>query len=161
MKPFPLVITALVLCSPVLAQDAAVKKAIQAQYEKEALGLAKKDAKAMLSINTSDYTTTDDKGKTTTMAELKDQITQLFGMMQSAKVATKIEKLTLKGDTATVIASDSSTVTLLNPQTKAKSVLTGTSRNEDTWIKQKGTWLRQKNKVLSHKDLVDGKPIGG
>lgn len=155
-----LLITSLLLATPVLAQDAAAaKKTFQALYNKEATAFMKKDLETALSINTANYTATDTKKKTVSLADLKAQFTQIMGLAETIKLSSTVEKVTVKGDTALVLVSDKSQFVLKNPQTGQKMTLEGTSRNEDTWVKQGGTWKRQKNRALANTSLRDGKPI--
>ncbi|WP_309718826.1 hypothetical protein [Armatimonas sp.] len=161
MKTLVLLTAAFLLAAPVVAQDTAtVQKAIQAQYNKEAAAFMKKDISAGLSINTSGFATTDTKGKKTTLAEFKAALTQIISAAQSIKLSSTVEKVTVKGETATVIVSDKSLFVLTNPQTKKSTKVEGASRNEDTWIKQAGVWKRQKNRALTSQSLMDGKPVG-
>ena len=67
MKPL-FFMAAILLAAPVVAQDTVtLKKTLQAQYNKEAAAFMKKDIDSALSINTSDFTTTDTKGKKLTL----------------------------------------------------------------------------------------------
>jgi hypothetical protein len=151
---------ALLLVAPVLAQDAAtVKKTLQAQYNKEAAALMKKNVEAALSINTSDYTVTDIKGKSLSLAQIKQAFSQLTAISESIQLSSTVEKVTLKGNTAVVVTSDKSLFVLVNPQNGQKGKMEGTSRNEDLWVQKNGAWKRQKNKVLSNKTLLNGKPL--
>lgn len=161
MKSTVLIATMMFLSAPTLAQDATVKNAIQKQYDKEAAALARKDIPGIFSINTSDYSVTGLDGVTVKRAALLTKVTQVMAVTQTSQVRTKIEKVTQKGDTVSVITTDSSIMVLLDPGTKTKMTIEGTSRNEDTWVKQKGVWLRKKNRVLADKTLVNGKPVGG
>nr|WP_309689198.1 nuclear transport factor 2 family protein [Armatimonas sp.] len=159
MKPL-LFMAAILLAAPAVAQDTVtLKKTLQAQYNKEAAAFMKKDIDSALSINTSDFTTTDTKGKKLTLAEFKAAFMQITTIAQSIKLSSTVEKVTLKGDTATVTVSDKSLFTLANPQTGKKAQMEGASRNEDTWVKKSGVWKRQKNRALSNKTLMDGKPV--
>jgi ketosteroid isomerase-like protein len=154
-----LLLTVASIATPVLADDlAATKKAIQAQYDAEAAAVAKKDAVKMMAINTKDCVTIDKKGTKRTFTDHQADLAQMLSIAQSITVVTKIQKLTVKGDTAVVSTSDSSKITILNPQTKKKMVVTGNTTNEDTWVKINGVWLRKQGREISATTLIDGKP---
>lgn len=137
------------------------RDAIQTQYNKEAAALTNKDIDGALSINTSEFTATDDKGQQRSLVQLKSRLAALTAQAETMKVSSTVEKVTVKDDTAVVIVSDEVLFVVVNPQTGKKGRLEGTSRNEDLWVKKDGVWKRQKALELSNKTrmVMDEKPL--
>lgn len=126
----------------VRAQDP--QKAIQAQYDKRSAAAIKKDVAGSLAINTPDFVAIGLKNDKRTLAQLKPQLTAVFGSIKSYTITTKITKCVVKGDNATVNTVDSVTIVGKNTQESEAT-------SEDTWVKKSGQWLRTQNKLLSAK----------
>src|SRR5258708_29881 len=101
---------------PLLAESSAdARKAIQAAYDKSNAAAAKKDIAGTLAHHVPDFTTTDEKGKTHTLAEMKGQLTQIFQIAKEVHASTTIQSFSLKGNSATVKIEDHATIMMSNP----------------------------------------------
>lgn len=141
------------LAPSALAAD--TQKAIQAQYEKRAAAAKKKDVAAALAINASDFVSLDIKGNKRTLAQIKPQLTEAFASAASYTVNTKITKLTVNGDTATVSTADSVRVVMNDKKNNQEAATT----NTDIWVKKSGQWVRQQSTMHTSKVKINGKPI--
>lgn len=160
----------LALCTLIAIAPAAIradatsdaKAAIQAAYNNETAAMIKKDVKGIVAVYASDYVEIEKDGKKSTLAELKQQMQQLFPSLRNVKATQSVSKVTLKGSQATVLSRQHLEATFINPQTKKNQSLVATANLEDLWVKSgKSTWLKKQSKVLTENQTLDGKAGGG
>ena len=144
MKHKLLFLVALAALAPAgFAQDVqTAQKAIQAQYDKRSAAALKKDIAGSLAINTSEFVSIGLKGDKRTIEQLKPEFKQVFEVIKSYSITTKITQCIVKGETATVSTREAVVVV-------TKSTQESESTSEDLWVKKNGQWLRTQNKLLS------------
>lgn len=148
--------------APSLRADSSAdaRKAIAAAYAKMNAAAAKKDADGIFALHTEDYTETDVKGKKHTIAELKQQLPQIFRLAKSIKANTVIDSFSLKGSKAVVVNHDHSQIVLQNPQNPEQTAtLVVDSKSEDTWVKGPKGWQQKLSKSLSAHQTLNGKEM--
>lgn len=151
----------LVSLAPLVRADATAdaRKAIQAGFDKENAGAAKKDVQEALAPYAPDFVRTSVDGKKITLAEMKKGLTQMFAGVQTIKGTAVIQKITLKGKEATVTVKLHREITLLNPQTKKSSVIAVDVIGDTVWANNGKGWQEKSGRELSRKVTLDGKPI--
>jgi ketosteroid isomerase-like protein len=162
MKPIRILFAA-ALCAaitlPASAQDAAVRRTLDANYTKFIDHMKKKDTKAIVAMSTKDFTWKQVTGKvlnlTQAEAAMKEQLTN---MPPITGFKNTITSLKLKGDTA--VASTNSMIRMegKDPQGKTHLIeIYGSSI--DTWKKIGADWKMHRVEDLSQKVKVDGKEL--
>ena len=140
--------------------QAEAQKAIRAIYDKRSAAIAEFDAEGAWSNHANGYISITTKGERITAAQSKENLQTLLDVAESISSHTIMQKITLKGDTATVLIRDSATVVFPDPKSEdKKGVFKATERAVDTWVKRKGLWLHTQNKTLSSFVTVNGKQI--
>lgn len=146
--------------APVMADATAdAKKEIQALYDKMDAAAAKKDVKGMTASLDPNYVAVSASGQKMTLQQMKGQMTQLMAMLKEIKTKTVIQKITLKGKTATVNSKQSLTSTGTNPQSQQPMKIEVQDTSTNTWVKSGATWKLKETKSLSTKQFLNGKPI--
>jgi ketosteroid isomerase-like protein len=135
------------------------RKAIQAAYDRSDAAAVRKDLAGVLASHAPDYTWTDKHGKKHALAELKAQMTQVFQLAKEIRGKTIVKSLSLKGNSATVIAEETGSMNLVNPQKRDQEIKVEVeAKSEDVWTKTPKGWKVKSSKEISSKQLVNGKP---
>lgn len=96
--------------------------------------------------------------------QTKQELVQMFGGMPAnltmVKSTAVIDRLKLKGDTATVGTVGGWKMIFTGPDSK-KQTLEGKTIMTDTWVKTPGGWKLKQSKVESEKMTSNGKPYPG
>jgi ketosteroid isomerase-like protein len=151
-----LVLSALV--SGVRADDAAVRKALDAQYAKFSQGMIKKDMKAMFSLLTPDATFKEVGGQIMTREQMSKMMEQMMGTMTISKIGNKVETLKVKGNTAIADVTSRSSGKMKGQDGKTHTVAY-VSKSRDTWTKTAGGWKLKRIEAISETMTMDGKPV--
>jgi ketosteroid isomerase-like protein len=145
---------------PARADDAAVRKQLEAQYAKLATAFKKKNVNGVMAIGTSDFSMKEPNGTVSDAKASAEGIKQMFaGVKSFNKVEMKIQKLTVKGNQAVATSTylyDSQTPA--PPKGKShRMVQKGLSK--DTWVKAGNTWKVRVVEMLNGEMSMDGKPF--
>ena len=135
------------------------RKAIQAIYNKVDQAVARRDFKGAFASHAADYYYIDAKGRKITLAQLRRVTPRIMDAMQSYKSKTTLQKLTLKGNTASVVSRDHTEATFVNPQTQKSSRVVVDSVLQESWIKTKQGWQRKWARNISSRQTLDGRAI--
>lgn len=156
-----LLIAAALCCAPALAQDAAVKKAIQAKYTVFGQSAMKRDFAKMYSICAPDFQWISAKGKPTTVQEVQKAAAEaLTPLPPLTGASTTISGLKVKGDTAT-LENLTNLVVEGPPDEKGKRLKMELQvSSSDTWKKVGGDWKWSMAKEKSIKRLMNGVEFG-
>ncbi len=135
------------------------KTAIQSAYAKQTAAINKKDVQGVVAVYSPDYLAIGTNGrKNRTLAETKQQLAMLFTKGQNIKATQTIQKITVKGNQATVLVKEHAEFSLPDLQQKLHRLISN-SNAEDIWVKSgKSNWLKKQSKTLSNKGTVDGIP---
>jgi ketosteroid isomerase-like protein len=146
------------------ADDAAVKKELNALFGNFAAAFRKKDVKTAMSFFAPDYTATEG-GRTLTRAQVEAQTAMAMSRLKSVDALSwNIQKLTVKGSTATTVALESMTATIVDTEGqmgpkgqthKIKDV----ERTRDRFVKTSKGWLLKHSETLSADITIDGKKL--
>ncbi len=140
------------------ADDAAsAKKAIQAMYTKVEAAAEKRDLKGMMVHLAPDYKETGPDGVTEKLPAIRAKIERLMQSVKSIRVSASIDKLTLKGNEATVIGKSVITLIGFNQRAHKDIKIVVEETNEEQWKKKDGLWLESSVKSISYKQTIDGK----
>ena len=142
------------------ASDAALKaarKGIQAGYSKRDATSAKLDYDGFWSTRTKNYVWISKDGRRKGIKQLREETRRLFNAAESINGRAAIQKITLKGNTATVLIKDSGTVVI--PAKNKKNVIKVTERASDTWVKSGNKWLLSQSRSLASYVTVNGKQV--
>lgn len=146
--------------SPVRADDAAARKAIEVQYAKMASAMKHKDMAMLKSTATADFTMKMPGQPTVNMQQAEAMMKQQFAMMPSIEeVSVHIDKLTVKGSTAIALASEKMRATTKGPDGKTHQ-FADSSTARDTWVKTPRGWRCKFDDNLTEHSTLDGKPVG-
>jgi ketosteroid isomerase-like protein len=160
---FHLLVLCLLTCaaSGVAQADATsdARKAIQAIYNKIDGAVARRDFKGAFASHAPDYYYIDAKGRKLTLAQLRRVTPRILDAMRTYKSKTTLQKLTLKGNTASVVSRDHTEATFVNPQTQKNARVVVDSVLHETWIKSKQGWLRKSARNVSSRQQLDGRVI--
>ena len=147
-----------------MAADA--KATITGIYDKITALTIKKDVaglqKMLKDHATPDFTFTGPDKRTIKAGEMMDMMkSQLLLIDKIGKMTTKIDKFTLKGNTATVVTTNITSMTMKLPNDPKVHVMGSTEISTDVWKLVKGVWKIQNIKVTDSKMTQDGKALAG
>jgi ketosteroid isomerase-like protein len=135
------------------------KKQIQAEYNKIDAAAAKKDVKGMTASMTSDFVDTNEKGEKTALKDLREKMGQVLAMTKSLKIKTTVEKVTLKGSTATASVKQTADISQLPPNVKTPVKMHSDETLTSVWVKSGAGWKIKSSKTNTSKQTLDGKPM--
>ena len=143
------------------------RKAIQATYNRVNAALAKKDLSVARATRTPDYVLITDKGQKRTAAQLRAQEQGILSLAQSITAKSDIQKITLNGNTATVLVNENGALVVQMPQQNyggkpspgQKNVIRVRHQAQDSWVKLNGRWRIKRSRYLTSRVTVNGKPI--
>ena len=140
------------------ADDATVRKELDAQYAKYTQGLVKKDLKMIFALVTPDATFKEANGQVQKREQLQKMMKEIMAIMTLSTASHKIEKLTVKGDTAIAEVAGKSAGKMKGQDGKSHSI-SYASKTRDYWVKTAGAWKIKKMEAISESMLMDGKPV--
>lgn len=155
-----LAIAPLILAKHTFADNVAeARKAIQACYDKTDAATARKDINGTTSFFTADYVYVDNMGQNFDAARLRKQILAGYKGIASIQPKSTIKTLTLKGNSATANLHEVAHLLVVDPHDPSKTIRVDLDVTaQDLWIKTPNGWRVKKSKVMTYKQLIDGKP---
>ncbi len=157
MKPLRVIPLLLLLGASMAAT--AQNADLKASYEKLRQCLMKKDIKGMFAMCAPDMTWTED-GRTMKQAEMKSQMEmQVKATQKYDEITFKLNKVTVKGNTAVVECGNVVRADVMMPGAKKVSKVVSKSNSVDTWVKGKGGWMIKSVVVKKSDTTIDGKPM--
>ena len=149
LKAFSLALVAAMLAPTASrADDAAVRKQIESQMALFQQAFRRKDMAALRAITTPDFTMKTKGGVVSTRREAE---AAMAADMKSIVAITdwklKIEKISVKGDSATLIVSENMTAKLSSPMTGNRQSVSFV-RMRETWIKTRVGWRYKRAEAL-------------
>jgi hypothetical protein len=135
------------------------KKTLQTLYDQEVAALLKKDVAGMTKNHAPQFVHTGQDKQKRTLEAQRARMKQFLPFMSNIKAHSKISKLALNGNQATVTTEDHVEVTLTNPQDKRTARMVTDSVEETLWQNTGGKWLRQKSRSVKSTMSIDGKPV--
>jgi ketosteroid isomerase-like protein len=135
------------------------KKSIQAMYAVKNTAAEKKDVQSMMSIYTPDFTITYPDGRVVNKTQLQQETEKMLPSVKSVVAHDLVKSISLKGNTAFVQSSRSSTSISDNPDTHKPDRVVLSAKVEDIWVKVEKKWLLKKSHVLAASFTANGKPI--
>jgi ketosteroid isomerase-like protein len=146
-----LTLTMVVCGLPALADDAAVRRQIEAQMAKFQQAFRRKDLAGMRAITTPDFTIKSMTGRVSTHKEADAALTlELRSLRSIPEWTLKIEKLVVKGDVATAIVSEHM-VARIADSTGAEHADASFGRMRETWVRTSGGWRYKHAEQISSK----------
>ncbi len=141
------------------ASAPAQNRELKAAYEKFRKAILSKDLKGMMAICTPDMTWTE-SGRTMKQVDMRKQLEAQVKLIQKYdEVTFKLNKVTMKGNTAVVDCDNVIRCTMMMPGTKKPSRVGSKTRSIDTWVKGKDGWKVKSVVVKSNDMTMDGKPM--
>ncbi len=146
--------------SMALADDAAVRKELAAQYTKFGRAMKKKDVQTIFGLATPDFKIRTKNGQTLNAQQARAMLSmQLQAAKVLSTVQSNIQKLTVNGSTATAVV-----VTKVVGQIQEKPggklhTMTDVGTTHDTWVKTPQGWRIKREEEVADKATLDGKPF--
>ncbi|ODU52784.1 hypothetical protein ABT09_02440 [bacterium SCN 57-13] len=155
----------LAVCAFAFDDAAKAKAQIQTEMSKYATAIKKKDAAGLEKIIkanfSEDFKDTDSKGNVRNREQTIQAMKQNITMLKTVKsVSVKVEKLTIKGGTATSNEHMVMKAVIAGPDPKQTATLDVDSSWVSTYVKKGAKWICTASKGGKEKVLINGKPIG-
>ena len=147
-----------------IADDAAIKREIQAKYQAMADSIRHKDPSAMMKCLAPDFTNVDEHGNKSGRAQFEKQMAQMMSTIKRVdRISFDVAKLTVKGSEA--VADCHSKFLMQTVDTQGTMGPKGRHHqieadmvDKETWVKSGKTWLLKSSATQAGgKFLVDGK----
>ncbi len=156
------------------ADDAATRKALEKQYAKIDQAFKTKNIKPLQEVTTPDYTLTPPdsmsgmggagagqpapKRQVITRQQMEAQFSTAVSFIQTVtNASTKINKVSVKGGSATVDAVETVNGIVADPQTQGKThTMDLVNQYQDTWVKSGSMWLRKHSDLVKATVVTDG-----
>ena len=146
--------------SVVLADDQAVRKALDACYASMTKAFQQKDIKAYGAFLADQYELHQPNGKVLTREKFEPGLKRQMDLMTSLTWGHQITKLTVKGDEAEAEVNAKFSGKMKGDDGKEQTLVLDTALR-DTWTKTTQGWLLKRGDVLTNTVSVDGKVVGG
>ncbi|NMC83343.1 MAG: nuclear transport factor 2 family protein [Armatimonadetes bacterium] len=155
---FPFSLALFLMIPPVSAQSssAAVRSALQAQYNRYTAALRNKDIKTVVSLLTMDFKQVLPNGDTEDRIDVKRSMQErMKSMKQIQSLTVTLGPVAMKGpDKAVVTATEKFVGRLGTPGGGTWSIVQ-TSISEDTWVRTSGVWKLKQVRPISDKYTSD------
>ena len=146
---FGILTVLLLLLNPaMLMADATsdAKKAIQKQLDAYLLAHEKRDVKGVLAVYSKDYVGVSAGGTKREYPRVEQEMAMVMPMLRTFKEKISIEKISLKGNLATITVREHAEFSVQNPQSKKVVEVIVDEDNEEVWIKSGKVWLKKASK---------------
>ncbi|HEY3412130.1 MAG TPA: nuclear transport factor 2 family protein [Armatimonadota bacterium] len=156
-KAFSLALMAAILTPAASrADDAAVRKQIEAQMARFQQAFRRKDVSAMRLITTPDFTMKSKDGVVTTRraAEIS-MANELKSITEITKWTLKIEKIVVRGNVATLLVTENMKARLAS-ETTGNGIYVNFARIRETWINTPDGWRYKRGEALDFKSAREG-----
>ena len=145
--------------------DEAVRKNIQAQYDRMSDGFLRKDARPLMQMLAPDFTNAGRGGGKQTREAFVKQFQEMFGTVRRVeRSSSKIKTCQLKNGNAVVEVNTRMKMTAFDKTgmwgSKGKDVtIEGDMMDRETWARYGSRWLIRHSQTLGGKFMVNGKPM--
>lgn len=140
------------------ANDAAARKAIEANYNKACAAIKRKDIKFLMSQMTPDCTAKLANGQVMGTKEIEASMKAQFGFIKSVKsVSVTIITLNIAGNSAVAAVRSRLQFVVLDPRNKKKHDVEIMGNYKDTWVKTAKGWKTKRSEVVAERMRRDGK----
>jgi hypothetical protein len=154
----PAVLAFSALAAPLFADATSdARNAVEKAYSQQSAAISKGDIKAYSASHAADFYEIDKKGRKQDLKSIQTAISGVLSFAKSVKRSMTVQKMTVKGSTATVSATETLDAAIPNPQTGKNSTMHAERTVSDKWAKTNGKWLRKVSKTLTEKQTMDGK----
>lgn len=131
------------------AKDAAVRKAIAAEYAKFSRAAKNKDVKAALSIGTPDLTVRQPDGQQMNRQQLEAMLSLQMNMVKQVKrVDIAIASLSVRGKQAVALVNMTLSGVVEDAQGKEREVISQ-NMSRDTWVKTDKGWRMKRSESVN------------
>jgi ketosteroid isomerase-like protein len=138
------------------ADDAAVRKQIESQMARFQQAFRKKDIAALRAITTSDFTMKTMDGAVSSRREAEAaMVTEMNAISSITKWTLKINKITVKGNVATLIVTEEMTATVSGGAAGSREKVSYVKMRE-TWVKTRDGWRYKRAEALEAKSGPKG-----
>ncbi len=132
---------------------------LQKQYDKMANAMVARDVKGMLAGLSKDFRMTMANGQRMNRQQAEQALQMNAAMIPAGGKATnKIDTITVKGNSATVVGTGTFEASVPGPDGKPGRMKI-VSRSRDVWKKTGSTWLMVSSTELSQQITLNGKPF--
>jgi ketosteroid isomerase-like protein len=131
------------------AKDAAVRKAISAEYAKFSRAAKKKDVKTALSIGTADLVVVQPDGQTMNRQQIEAMLSLQMNMVkQIRRVDIAIASLSVRGKQAVALVSMTLSGVVEDSEGKQREVISQ-NMSRDTWVKTDKGWRMKRSESVN------------
>ena len=135
------------------------KALFQKLYDKADAAADKKDADGVVAIYSVNVVAQEKDGTSKTYSDLLQGAQQLFTLAQSVSSRTTVTSCKVDGNTALILQTDVTKLSVANPTGGPGYVLVDTSVTRDGWRKTDEGWKIVKENAISDDMTEDGKPV--
>ncbi len=136
-----------------------VRRTLQALYDKGSAAIARKDVMGATAFDAPDFVIIDAQGQSHTLAQSRERAAQLWKRPQLVKVTVNIDRVDLKGKTATADVHQHMIMRWVNPKTSHVFQTEQWTTNTDLWSKSSTTWLRTQSRTKTIRVMLNGKEV--
>lgn len=147
----------LVACSVSAQTAASARKELTAIYARMDVLTQKRDANGLMKYYAPNFTSTTAKGVRLSGAQVHQTMTQLFKHTKNVRSVARITGLSLKGNTATCMTTQSFSCQFQDPNTKKMNKLAVTGASKDVWMKVSSGWRLLSSQSLKETVTLNGK----
>ena len=138
------------------AEDAAIRKALTANYAAISTAFQKHDGKTIGSYLTPDFSAVNKKGQTTNRDQVLAGFEKQMSSIKNSLWVRTIETVTQAGNDAIVIVKGRLTGSLTDAEGAAHQ-MDFNAKAKDTWTKSGKAWKLKHTQILEAKMMLDGK----
>ena len=133
----------LIVAGTARAEETEAQREVRARRDAFIKAVNTRDAKQFAAFFAEEVTVKAEDGQTVTGKAGREKMVEICTLPEGVTITSKIEKLEVDGDTATITATDTASFT--DPQGNKKEQ---SGRGGETWKKIDGKWLLIKNEYL-------------
>ncbi len=146
------------LIPPARANNAAVRKQIDANYAALVRAYQAKNPKAIMATITHDYSETLSGGKTLNRQQFETSMKKLFAAVQSIRVTISLRDLRVNGKNAVVISAQTGWATFTDKRRNTHRFIES-DLWKNLWTKTGEGWKIKQSSLMKSSATVDGRPL--
>ncbi len=142
-----------------ITANAALTRTFQQLYTARDKATGSNNTAALFASYSPDFVNIDLHGSRDTLPSFKHHYAHMAAAATSVESTSNVRRVSVSGNTATVVVSGLVKVALTDPRTGNPVLAQDTETDRDTWVKGQSGWLETISQSLAEQFTINGKTI--
>lgn len=137
------------------------RRSVQAAYNSMSRAVMKKNVKGATAYMDPEYVQINADDSQVTRDEIVDMLKEAFPIIKSVRASTRVQKISLKGNEATVLTKTVGRIIAVEPRTQQALGVDVSDVSREFWVKEGRGWILKRARVLKGGASLNGIPLVG